>query len=134
MEQANLSTRGPTPSEELVKKLCEVVTASTSWMKFLGVILIICGVITACTLFGLLICWLPIWLGVILFRAAGDAEMASRGAPQKLVDFIERINKFFLIQGILGLIALVIMLVSIFVGVALLMWAMSAGFEGPPPW
>jgi hypothetical protein len=64
---------------------------------------------------GIIICWLPIWLGVILFKAAGDAETASRGAPTMLLGFVQRINKFFLIAGILALISLIVSLVVLFV-------------------
>ena len=127
MEQMNQVGPGPTPSEELVKRLCETAVSSSSWMKFLGVLLIINGVMVACTGFGLLICWLPIWLGVILFRAAGDAEIASKGAAVKLVDFLEKLNRFFLIEGILALIGLVISLIFIFVIGMAGFWGLMSG-------
>ena len=107
------------PSEELVKKLSELAVKSASWMKFLGVLSIISGVFIIFSIWGILICWLPIWIGVILFKAAGDAEMASRGAPTQLEGFLEKINKYFLIQGIMALIWIIIMLVVFFfVGMA----------------
>ena len=110
------------PSEDLVKRLSTRAVGSAGWMKFLGVLLIIVGVFFVFTLWGILICWLPIWMGVILFKAAGDAEMASRGAPTQLESFLEKINKYFLIQGILVLILLIIVLVlSFFIGMAAFM-------------
>jgi hypothetical protein len=129
MEQVSQTASSPTPSEDLVKKLCETVVGSASWMKFLGVLLIIYGVVIACTGIGLLICWLPIWLGVILFKAAGDAELASKGAPQKLMDFVQKINKFFLIEGILALIGLIIFLIVIFVVGMAVIWGLMGAFQ-----
>jgi hypothetical protein len=41
------------------------------WLKFLGVISIIQGVLTAFSIVGILICWIPIWLGILLLRSAG---------------------------------------------------------------
>ena len=110
------------PSEDLVKRLSVKAAGSAGWMKFLGVLSIIYGVLIIFSIWGILICWLPIWIGVILFKAAGDAEMASRGAPTQLEGFLEKINKYFLIQGILALIGLIVGLVFMFVfGVAAIM-------------
>jgi hypothetical protein len=111
------------PAEDLVKRLSMTVVGSAGWMKFLGVLLILYGIFLVFTLVGILICWLPIWLGVILFKAAGDAEMASRGAPQKLMDFIQKINRFFLIEGILALIGLIVFLVALFFGIMVGIWS-----------
>jgi hypothetical protein len=114
------------PSEDLVKSLSARAVGSAGWMKFLGVLSIIQGVFLVFTIWGILICWLPIWIGVILFKAAGDAEMASRGAPTQLEGYLEKINRYFLIQGILALIGIIVGLVVVFVvGVAAIM-----GFAG----
>jgi len=110
------------PSEQLVKYLCDNVAKSATWMKLLGVLLIIYGVFLIISIVGILICWLPIWLGVILFKAAGDAEAASKGAPQQLAEYIQKINRFFLIEGILALIWLIIVLIALFVGVMAVIW------------
>ena len=127
MDQMNQTGPGPTPSDQLVRKLSETAAGSSTWMKFLGVMLIINGVLVACTGLGLLICWLPIWLGVILFKAAGDAEMASKGAAGKLVDFVAQLNRFFLIHGIMALIYLVLFLVFLFVFGMAAIWGLMTG-------
>jgi hypothetical protein len=54
-------------------------------------------------------------LGVILFKAAGDAEMASKGAATRMTDYLQKLNRYFLIQGILSLIMIIIGLVLVFV-------------------
>jgi hypothetical protein len=102
-------------SEMLIGQLCGNVARSSTWMKLLGVLLIINGVFMLISVVGILICWLPIWLGVILFKAAGDAETAQKGVPQQLLEYVQKINKFFLISGILALIWLIIVLILFFV-------------------
>jgi hypothetical protein len=116
---------GANPSEDLLRRVCGVVAGSSTWMKLLGVLSIVQGIMLIFTLWGILICWLPIWIGVILFKAAGDAEGASRGAAPRLMGFVERINRYFLIQGIVALITIIVMLVVIFVVGAAAVWHMG---------
>jgi hypothetical protein len=122
MDQMNQPTPQPPPqptpggpsAEQLVGQLCGTVAGSATWMKLLGVLLIIYGIFMIITIVGILLCWLPIWLGVILFKAAGDAEAAQKGASQMLFGYVQKINRFFLIEGILALIGLIIMLIFVF--------------------
>jgi hypothetical protein len=116
----------PSPSEDLVRRLSLTAAGSTAWMKFLAVMLIIGGVILIVSLWGILICWLPIWAAVLLLKASGDADMASRGAPAKLLDFVQKTNKFFMITGIFFLVLIIILTVLfVIAGLAILM-----GFGG----
>jgi hypothetical protein len=126
----NQAGSGPTPSDQLVRKLSETASGSSAWMKFLGVMLIIDGVVLAVTGVGLLLCWLPIWLGVILFQAAGDAEMASKGAAAKLLDYVQKLNRFFLIQGILALLILVFSLALVFLFGMAVFWGLLGEMAG----
>jgi hypothetical protein len=103
------------PSEELLKRLCYRAGASAGWMKFLGILSIVQGIFVIFTIWGILICWLPIWIGLILYRAAGDADLASRGAPQSLESFLQRINRYFLIQGVLTLIGIIVAIIMVMV-------------------
>jgi len=130
MDQMNQVGPGLTPSDQLVRNLSETARGSSTWMKFLGVMMIIEGVMLAITGVGLLICWLPIWLGVILFQAAGDAEMASKGAAAKLLDYVQKVNRFFLIQGILALLILVLSLIMVFVFGMAVFWGLLAEMAG----
>jgi hypothetical protein len=84
-------------------------------MKLLGILSIVQGVFAIFTIWGILVCWLPIWIGLILYRAAGDAEMASKGAPQSLESFLQRINRYFLIQGVLTLVGIIVAIIMVMV-------------------
>ena len=54
--------------------------AMTGWMKFIGIMTIIGGCFQALTIFGLVIAWLPIWMGVVLTKAGSKAgEYADKG-------------------------------------------------------
>lgn len=98
-----------------LKRVCKIAADSASWMKLLGVISIIQGIFAVFTIWGIIIAWLPIWLGVILFRAANEAEMASAGLSDHLESYLQRLNKFFLIQGIFMLLMIIIGLIMVFV-------------------
>lgn len=130
MDQRNQTPPGSSPSDSLVRELSQTAAGSSAWMKFLGVMMIIDGVFLALTGVGLLICWLPIWLGVILFQAAGDAEMASKGAAGKLLSYVQKVNRFFFIQGILALLVLVISLVLMFLFGMAVFWGLMGELGG----
>ena len=105
----------PDSTDTALKRACRIAADSAGWMKLLGVISIIQGVFAVFTIWGIIIAWLPIWLGVILFRAANEAEMASAGLSDHLEAYLKRLNKFFLIQGIFMLVMIVIGLIMVFV-------------------
>lgn len=79
------------------------------WLKFLGVMSIISGVMIALSIVGILIAWLPIWLGVLLFQAGNQITEArvSRNFYH-LVEMMRKFKMYFMIQGILILISLVL--------------------------
>jgi hypothetical protein len=105
----------PDAPEETLKRACRIAADSAGWMKLLGVLSIIQGVFAVCTIWGILIAWLPIWLGVILFKAANEAEMSAAGLSNHLESYLRRLNKYFLIQGILALLMIVLGLIIAFV-------------------
>lgn len=102
-------------SEQTLKRACKIAADSAGWMKLLGVISIIQGILAVLTIWGIIVAWLPIWLGVILFRAANEAEMAAAGLSDHLEAYLKRLNKYFLIQGIVMLLFIVFMLIMVFV-------------------
>ena len=72
------------------------------WVKLLGIINIISGALTALTLVGIIIAWLPIWLGILLFQAGSRADEAlASKRPDQLITMMEKLRLFFLIQGVM---------------------------------
>lgn len=95
--------------QNVIRELSIPIYQSKGWMKLLGVVLILQGVLMIFTLLGIVLCWLPIWLGVLLFKAASLAETAQLGGQkQALVESLSNIKMYFVINGILTLIFLII--------------------------
>ena len=87
-------------------------------MKSLGVVMLVIGIVTALSIVGIVIAWLPIWLGVLLFQAAGRIETAFATEDAGLFrESLAKLKTSFVIQSVLLLIYLV--------GVAMLLLAMA---------
>ena len=114
-------TGGPVPGggeQQLVREVSAPLFAAKGWMKFLGVLMIIYGVIVALTIVGLIICWLPIWIGVLLFQAAGAVETAqASGNKMELYGALAKLKTYFTIYGILAVIGIIVSVIALFTGV-----------------
>ena len=103
----NTSSVGNTTVMTVMKPLSD----AAGWMKLLAVLSIISGIFLALSIIGLIIAWLPIWIGVLLMRAANDAQNAVRtGGESEAVSATGNLSTMFKIYGIitaiyLGLIA-----------------------------
>ncbi|HMO03553.1 MAG TPA: DUF5362 family protein [Kiritimatiellia bacterium] len=87
------------------------------WITFAGVLSIIQGAITAISIVGLLVAWLPIWMGVILLKtskALADAHEHEDEAA--LNEALGRLALYFKILGILSLIGLVVAVLALIAG------------------
>ncbi len=112
---------GFTPSggdeQQLVREVSAPLFAAKGWMKFLGVLMIIYGVLIALTVVGIIVCWLPIWIGVLLFQAATAAESTqASGSKMELYGAMSKLKTYFTIYGVLALIGLVVSIIAIFIG------------------
>jgi len=98
---------------DLVKELSLPIYQSKGWMKLLGVVLIIQGVLAIFTIVGIIIFWLPVWLGILIFKAANFIEVAQlNGDKVQLLEALKKIKTFFIINGVLMLAALIMMAIS----------------------
>jgi hypothetical protein len=76
------------------------------WMKFMGIMTIIGGCLQALSIFGLVIAWLPIWMGVVLTKAGSKAsEYADKGDIPSLEGLTGQLKTYFTISGILIIIS-----------------------------
>jgi len=114
MEQTNVD------QEHLIKEVSIPIYQARGWMKLLGILNIIGGILVALTLVGIIIAWLPIWMGVILYQAGSASEQAYfNGDKYSLVKSLSQLKLYFTINGILaliGIISWVIMLIVFLVG------------------
>ncbi|MCB1065243.1 MAG: DUF4339 domain-containing protein [Verrucomicrobiae bacterium] len=124
----------PVDNRELIKDLAAFIAVNVGWIKFLGVMSIISGISTCLTGVGILIGWIPIWLGVILFKVANTSTAAQyQGHQVDLEDSLDRIALYFKLQGIfmlVGLIMTVVMVVLFFVLGLGAMLSLQQGMQG----
>ena len=123
---------GFTPSgageQQLVREVSAPLFAAKGWMKFLGVLMIIYGVLMALSIVGIIICWLPIWIGVLLFQTASTVEAAqASGSKMELYGALSKLKTYFTIYGVLALIGIIVSIITIFtVGLASLVPFMNS--------
>ena len=98
------------------------------WAKFMGIMTIISGCLQVLTIFGIVIAWLPIWMGVVLTRAGSKAgEYAEKGDMASLEAVTGQLKTYFVISGILIIISFALALVAAVVWIVLL----ALGFSMP---
>lgn len=109
-----------------IQLLSEPLYRAKGWMKLVAVMMIIYGVLTALTIVGILIAWLPIWMGVLLFQSAGQVEIAFNASDEgALLTSLGKLKTYFTIMGILTLIGIVLFVLGFFMGMAGFMAAMQ---------
>jgi len=101
--------------QAIVKEISLPLYRAKGWMQFLGIVMIIQGVLAALTIIGIIFAWLPIWLGVLLFKAAGAADSAAfTGEKYRLIESLASIKIYFIINGVMMLITVGFFAVVVF--------------------
>lgn len=115
----------------IVKDLSIPLYQAKGWMKFLAVMLILGGVLTVLTIWGILVAWLPIWAGVVLYQAAGALEEVQLGSGRReaLERALGKLKTYFMISGILVLIWVIVSVLGLLLGIG--MMAGMGGMGGP---
>ena len=125
---ANMES-GAAPTDSL-KELFEPLYRAKIWMQLVGVVLIIMGIITALSIIGIVIAWVPIWAGIVLMQAAGSVDQAySSGESAAAATAMRRLKTYFTILGVLMLIYIVLMVVGFLFGIGGMMAGMSGGMQ-----
>jgi hypothetical protein len=103
----------------IVQNLSSPLFEAKGWMRLLGVIAIIEGIILALTIVGIVIAWLPIWMGFLLLKAAGSTETAHlSGSSVEFATAMKKLRTFFTIQGVLALLGILGTIIAIFITIA----------------
>lgn len=103
------SSLGQATANNSIQDLSQPLASGKGWMKFVGIMFIIQGAITAITIIGIVIAWLPIWTGVLLMQASNAIERAQMsGDSSALKESLARLRTYFIIQGVLYLIGIAI--------------------------
>lgn len=104
--------------------LAEKLRSMKGWIKFIGITSIVGGAIYALTIIGIIVAWLPIWIGIVLYQAGERADRYIAEKDEKaLVEFMGKLNTYFTILGIVILVSfaltVIAVLIAIMVGVSL---------------
>ena len=84
------------------------------WMKFLGGALVGIGIFYALTIVGLLIAWLLIWLGALLWQAGSRIDRAfANGEEAPISMAFGKLRRFFVVAGIAMAIYLVVAVLAL---------------------
>ena len=85
----------------------------TGWMKFIGIMTIIGGCLQAISIVGLVIAWLPIWMGVVLTKAGAKAgEYADKGDFASLEGVTGQLKTYFAIHGIMIIVSFAVAIIA----------------------
>jgi type II secretory pathway pseudopilin PulG len=107
-------------SSSIVVDVSRRLYDARGWLKFLAVISIIGGAISILSIIGILFAWLPIWMGVVLWKAAIGIEQAGRdGDTDALATGLSKLATYFKINAIATLVPVVIVPVLILAAIAI---------------
>ena len=109
------SSLGQATGNPSIQDLSQPLASGKGWMKFVGIVFIIQGALTALTLVGIIIAWLPIWIGVLVMQSAGAIERAQlSGDAAALKEALAKLRTYFVIQGVLILVGIALWVIGLF--------------------
>ena len=101
----------------VIRELSIPLYQCKGWMKLVGVMSILGGALYALTLIGIIIAWLPIWMGVLLFQSASAIELAYQsGDRDTMTRSLAKLKTYFIITGIVTLIGIIVGILAFFFG------------------
>ncbi len=102
------------PEISQIKRLSEPLYRVKGWMKFAGVLSIITGALQALSIWGIVIAWLPIWMGAVLYSASNHIQKAyETEQEQDMVTSLGKLGKYFKIFGIFTLVLMAVAVIGI---------------------
>lgn len=107
-------TSPASPAAFALAQLRQTAQNMSAWLKFLGIVNIVSGAITAISIIGLLIAWLPIWMGVLLFQAGERAGNAQRSEDfSYLAQMMDKLKTYFVINAVVIIVVLAFVLMLV---------------------
>lgn len=105
--EPSLSVSAP-QSTTLSHEVIETARGLSGWLTFIGVVTLLSAIPMAMTIFGIVVAWIPAWLGLLLLQAAGAARA---GNERDLIRMLRKLNSYFVIQGLLILLGIAAVLI-----------------------
>lgn len=112
----------PGYSGDAIAEIRQAASQMAGWLKFVGVVNIISGALTAISVVGIIIAWIPIWMGVLLFQSGSSANNAMAGQrTDELVNVVRKLKTYFIINGVLIIVGVaIVILVFLFMMMGIL--------------
>lgn len=105
------------PAAVGAREIAAPLHRARGWMRFVGLAEIVSGLGLALTLLGLLAAWIPVWAGVVLLKAAGNARRAHDDSdPEALAAGLRQLRVFFVLSGVQALLVVATVVTSVLVG------------------
>ena len=107
--------------KEIEQKVMTNCKDMNGWIKFLGITAIIGGGLYAISIIGLIVAWLPIWMGIILLKVANGSREVAEGKAESFGDMFDSLKTFFILSGVLTIISIVFSVIWMLVmGIAMI--------------
>ncbi|MFW6052636.1 MAG: DUF5362 family protein [Desulfosalsimonas sp.] len=104
--------------EAILTRVAEPLYRAKGWMKFAGILSIIQGALLVLSIWGIIICWLPIWMGIILCSASNHISTAyETNDDSEFRTSMGKLATYFRIFGILALVLIIIGVIGILVAI-----------------
>jgi hypothetical protein len=103
--------------EEIVIMLSEPLAKTSFWLKFMAVLQFIYAAFYVIGSFGigLIIAWLPVWMGVLMWQAANrSGEAIVNGDIQSALAAQNKIKTLIIIMGVVTLVTLILAILAFF--------------------
>lgn len=104
------------PTDTLARDISFPLYNAKFWLKLVGILSIVYGALLAITIIGIIVAWLPIWLGILMFQTGKSIEAAfNNNDKAALMKAMNDLKTYFTIQGILALIGIIGLIVYVLV-------------------
>ncbi len=111
-------------AREAVMGVIAPLAAAGGWMKMIAVLCFIGGALNVLSIWGIVIAWLPIWQGVLLWKAAGRAQAALMDGSEMTAEAATKsLKTYFTLMGVM-------VLLSIIAAVGIMVLAFIIGSSG----
>ena len=118
----------PAPPTEYGFEAIRPLAESAWWLKLVGWSFIILGAIQCLTIVGIVIAWLPIWMGFLLKNAGERVSYGQQARNwQSIFDGCKDLKTYFTIMGVLMLINVVILALYIVVLLVVIVVSLVGG-------
>jgi len=103
-----------------VKRMIEPLYRAKGWIKFAGIMSIIYGAMNVLSVVGIIIAWLPIWMGIVLVSASKFIDKAYTDDQEAdMVTSLDKLRLYFKIFGIVMIVMLVVAILGIIAAISI---------------